>query len=330
MAQKVNVSQICKFLPDGTVPCDGACVTICNGEISFTSFSGASHQGSVSGYTGLGCGDCFLYNHSLTSDTNSTNVGQIRVGSITKAGGNASCSDGYFSGGYPATSPITSSIIKFPYAAEGAGEITYGSVPYAAGGMGTHQSSSTAYISGGGGNPSIPTTGCCLSSFPFANETGTVANIGGLSAPFFSHSSHSSDTHGYLAACCCMRKFSFTSLAETVTGSTTFFKEGSWSTSATHGYSAGGCAASPGNVSIAGIVKYPYSADTNATSVGSLTESLRGSAGFSSTTHGYNAAGTPINLARCIVQKYSFASDENATAVSCTACNKTMSGNIQI
>lgn len=90
----------------------------------------------------------------------------------------------------------------------------------------------------------------------------------------------------------------------------------------TSGYASGGIKAA-GFTGLDTIDKFPFSSDANATDVGNLTVARYGSAGQSSSTHGYTSAGAapqptqpPFqNYGTNIIDKFSFASDANATDV---------------
>jgi len=78
------------------------------------------------------------------------------------------------------------------------------------------------------------------------------------------------------------------------------------------GFSSGGDLGgnSPGKV----IDKFPFSTDANATSVGNLTQGRQGTAGSSSSTHGYSSGGFYYGVTRGL-DKFSMVSDGNATYI---------------
>ena len=100
--------------------------------------------------------------------------------------------------------------------------------------------------------------------------------------------------------------------------------------STAHGYAAGGLERAPSSITVSNVIdKFPFSAQGNSTDVGDLTVARSNcSAGQTSSTHGYAAAGGTggsftnpeygpgcIRTTSNVIDKYPFSSDANATDV---------------
>ena len=85
----------------------------------------------------------------------------------------------------------------------------------------------------------------------------------------------------------------------------------------TSGYSSGGRGWSPGYTQLNFIQKYPYSADSSSTSVGTLTQQRFDGAGQVSSTSGYSSGGwtSPPTVTYTTIDKFPFSTDTNATSV---------------
>lgn len=84
------------------------------------------------------------------------------------------------------------------------------------------------------------------------------------------------------------------------------------------GYSSGGRGwNSPGYAQLNFIQKYPYSADSSSTSVGTLTQQRFDGAGQVSSTSGYSSGGwtSPPTVTYTTIDKFPFSTDTNATSV---------------
>ena len=81
------------------------------------------------------------------------------------------------------------------------------------------------------------------------------------------------------------------------------------------GYTSGGGGYSPPSPYLRNTIdKFPFASNANATDVGDLTQTREGSAGQSSTTHGYTSGGATPTLVNTI-DRFPFASNANATDV---------------
>jgi len=85
--------------------------------------------------------------------------------------------------------------------------------------------------------------------------------------------------------------------------------------SSTHGYTAGGNKLPPAPTDSNTIDRFPFSAATNATDVGDLTQNRMGPSGQSSSTHGYTSTGYIGPPYVNTIDKFPFATNTNATDV---------------
>jgi hypothetical protein len=144
------------------------------------------------------------------------------------------------------------------------------------------------YLSGTfSGSPNwAPLTYSRIERFPFASSSAGSGSIGNLIFKQYNHGATQSATHGYNHGADCPPP-------------------------------AGGNGTNTNNRT---IQKYPFSATSNATSVGTLSESARGigPGGTSSSSHGYTYGGWNGNTTPyrpTLICKFPFASDSNATEV---------------
>ena len=187
-----------------------------------------------------------------------------------------------------------------------------------------YQGSSFAFSAGGGNGPIIYAT---IDRFPFATNTNATSQ-GVISVGRGVGASHSSGSHGYCAGGSPMTnvidKYPFVSplIIGTDVGDLTQSRYGvAGQQSPTHGYSTGGYYSprfTP--VPLANrIDKFPFAADTNATTVGALISRRFGVCGQTSTTDGYTSGGStsPDRLDGIVgtIDKFPTATDANATNV---------------
>jgi hypothetical protein len=266
---------------------------------------------------------------TFSADANATDVGdltQIRRG----IAGISSSISGYAAGGQtrpPPTGFPTAVIDRFPFATDI--NATYVANLYQARYFNAgHQSSTFGYTSGGYSTSPTPAWLNTIDKFPFYSDFAFTSDVGDLTQARFGGSSISSSTHGYHSgggippaptqSVNTIDKFPFSADANaTDVGDLTQARRtggGSYSTS--HGYTAGGFVTSPTPAASAVIDKFPFASDTNATSVGSLTQARRLTAGQSSTVSGYTSGGdTSPSPAVNTIDKFPFAVDASATDV---------------
>jgi hypothetical protein len=181
----------------------------------------------------------------------------------------------------------------------------------------------SGYSSGGfGGSASN-----VIDKFPFANES-TSTDVGDLTKVIQSPAGHSSEIFGYVSSggpaptTNTIEKFPFSSNSNARDVGDLSQARGAQAgqSSFTHGYTSGG--SNPGNpaptVSLNTIDKFPFSADSNATDVGDLTQTRGSGTGHSSTTEGfmagaYSSAQSPTSVNT--IDKFSFAVNNNASDV---------------
>jgi len=266
------------------------------------------YQGSSAGYHVGGVittGPPYAYNgapgniidkYPFSSDANATDVGDLTE-CVQGAGGIASDSDGYRIAGhnwpfskYGSNCVLNAnSIDKMPFASEGnssdVGDVSgcrYGSPGAAA-------SPSHGYFWGGCGYDISPTPYAdanisAIRKFEFAAATYSDSLVG-LKLPYNPSTARNND---YSQAVIPMQ-------------------------STTHAYSAGGAYSGIGDD---GIVKFPFSTDTNATEIGDLAYAVYSGAGASSDSAGYVAGGnSPVAPNSRYIQCHPFASDANAACV---------------
>ena len=164
-----------------------------------------------------------------------------------------------------------------------------------------------------------------IDKFPFSSDT-NATDVGDLTQGNGISSGQSSTTHGYTSGGVpftnVIEKFPFaTDTNGSDVGNLTQARSnlGSGNSSSIHGYASGGFFSPSPVISKNTIDKFPFATDTNATDVGDLTVGRYGSAGQSSTNHGYNSGGSagasPPFTGSNIIDKFPFATDTNATDV---------------
>jgi hypothetical protein len=227
---------------------------------------------------------------------------------------------GYTSGGQlPA---VTNIIDKFPFASDtNASDV--GDLAIARTLVSGISSSTNGYTSGG------PLASNTIDKFPFATDT-NATDVADLTEARDTTTGQSSTASGYTSGgrinptttTNVIDKFPFSvDTNATDVGDLTVSRQFSSGHSyTTHGYVSGGTTTSPAAPGITNVIdKFPFSADSNATDVGDLTQARLGCGGQSSTTHGYVSGGqipapnTPpiVNT----IEKFPFSSDTNATDI---------------
>lgn len=226
---------------------------------------------------------------------------------------------GYTSGGYSTSIPGSSNVIdKFPFTSD-TNATDVGDLTVARYGLSGQSSPTHGFNSGGVWVNTID-------RFPFTTDT-NASDFGDLTVVRMAQAGASSSVNGYAAgsqtpggiANNTVDKFSFsTSSNATDVGDLTQARGAAGQSSSTSGYASGGRSNYPGMTpsfdTSTVIDKFPFATDTNATSVGSLTETRANPVGISSNSYGYSAGGYnpgPVNT----IDKFPFAADSNATDV---------------
>lgn len=314
-----------------------------NTQNSVISVENLSFQGELSGFVSGGYGPPpnvivnVIQKFPFPTDGNATDVGDLAQATFAGAGQSASdYSNGYATSSIrdPSVPPGSpTSIQKFSFVS-GTNAFIVGQTSIVGRQYQTGQSSSTkGYNSGGYTGPSGSPPGTnVIDSFPFATD-GNATDVGDLTVVRHEASGQSSSTHGYTSGgysppaggsgtfSNVIDKFPFATNANaTDVGDLTNFTEPAFpsmsqgatgQSSITFGYHSGG-----GPNTTNKIDKFPFSSDSNSTSVGTLTSARQRSTGQSSTLSGYTSGGisTPgvdVN----IIDKFPFATDGNATDV---------------
>jgi hypothetical protein len=224
---------------------------------------------------------------------------------------------GYTSGGN--LPPSTNVVEKFPFATD-TNSTDHSDLTQARHNPAGHSSEINGYVSGG--TPGVNT----IDKFSFAVNT-NATDVGNLTFGKYAMSGTSSPTHGYTssgfpASSNTIQKFPFSADSNaTDVGDLTqgrAFAGSVGQSSTTFGYHAGGYSGPP-RVTLNTIDKFPFSADSNATDVGDLSEGKESASGQSSSTHGYSSGGfsgsSPPYTFSSVIDKFPFASDTNATNI---------------
>ena len=262
--------------------------------------------------------------YKLDSDRLYFNVGVWKGKSLPAGGGGPTytfqgSNFGYTSGGLVAPSSYINVIDKFPFSSDAnasdVGDLNIGRTWIAG-----QTSTENGYSSGG---RTVAVTGANdIEKFAFSVDA-NATDVGDLSVGRYAVAGQSSSDNGYTSggfappSSNVIDKFPFASDANASdVGDLTLSRR--WSagqSSDINGYSSGGNypgAPHPSTINRNEIDKFPFASDANATDVGDLTLARFGSAGQSSTTHGYTSGGNP-NLNT--IDKFPFVSDTNASDV---------------
>lgn len=250
------------------------------GNLTRSTFASGGQSSSTFGYTPGG-----NYTNSIDKFSFAYNGQATDVGDLTQrrafAAGQSSSVHGYTSGGYfapPGTSLNT--IDKFPFAADGnatdVGDLTL--TRYDAAG---HSSATDGFTSGGllrtGGGPVTRYNNIDRFSFATDNNASDVGDLTQIRAGVMGQSSR---THGYASggnsppSVNTIDKFLFsTSANATDVGDLSLIRGyGTGQSSLASGYASGGDAPSIPSPYVARIDKFPFATDTNATTVGNLSQ----------------------------------------------------------
>ena len=268
-------------------------------------------QGSTSGYASGGYNTTVINKFPFSSDTNSSNVGNLTVGR-QGAAGQSSTSHGYSSG-----DDIGTTIDKFPFSissgtATDVGDLTVGRKHNAGQSSGNH-----GYTSAGQDTPPASDAGSdIIDKFPFSSDA-NATDVGDLTQVRKNVAGQSSTVSGYTSGGGApsrdtVDKFPFSSDANaTDVGNLSQARlSGAGQSSDANGYTAGSYISPPWSLVLT-IDKFPFSTDGNATDVGDLSATRQDSTGNSSTTHGYTSGGSSPGA----IDKFPFSSDANATDV---------------
>ena len=186
---------------------------------------------------------------------------------------------GYAMGGSgDPSATISNSIQKYSFTSDGNGTVSPITLHTKVGNGAGSQSSESGYFSGSiGSGTSYDLSIVNIQKFPFA-EDANGTDVGDLVTPRGASAGNSSETNGYVS---------------------------------------GGFRQNPTPVSYFNqIEKFPFAADANATSVGTLLTTLNYMSGQSSSEYGYVSAGTgPAAPNSNVIQKFPFAADGNAADV---------------
>lgn len=290
-----------------------------------------SFQGTVAGFTSAGYGgspspfinviDKFSF---ATEVSNATDQGDLTVARYGNAG-ISSDSHGYTAGGY-GPSGSSNIIDKFPFAANGnafdVGDLSQ--VTYGGGG-----NSSKQFGIGFSAGSAYPTGTNIIDKIPFATDSNGF-DVGDLTVARGLQAGQTSTTHAYNsggepvsgnAGVNTIDKFPMAAtsyvLATDVGDLTAARGRVCGQSSLTHGYSSGGTPTWPPNASWSAVIdKFPFSSDSNATSVGSLTSARAMGSGTSSTVAGYTGGGsTSQPTTVTTIDKFPFSTDYNAVSV---------------
>ena len=213
---------------------------------------------------------------AFASDGNSSDVGDLVQG-LSQAAPSNSPTHGYTAGGTQVPSTVEDDIQKYAFASSSNATDVGDLVEARFEGASGNQSLAHGYKSGGRDN--IPSGNALdtIERYPFSSDT-NASDVGELTDP------RRQPAHGCTS-------------------------------SENHGYTASGRNA-PGPTVYNMIDKFTFSASTNATDVGDLTQAGHSASTSVSQTHGY-VAGRTVNPSTSsnVIDKFSFATDGNATDV---------------
>lgn len=262
--------------------------------------------------------------YPFSADSNATDLGDLSLGRF----GSASMSSdvhGYTAGGYAPTSS-RNVIDKFKFATNGnatdVGDLS--ETKYTGGGNSCKRVEQGFAVGG-----AYPAGSNVMNRVPFVNDTNAF-DIGDLTVARGLQAAQSSETHGYNsggeptnggAGINTIDKFPMIAtnyvLATDVGDLTQARTRFTGQSSTTHGYSSGGIPVWPSGTFVNTIDKFPFSSDTNATSVGSLSQARGMGGGSSSQVSGYNGGGVipPGYGGSNTIDKFPFATDSSASSV---------------
>lgn len=301
-------------------------------------------QGETFGFVGAGyTAPVYPINvidkYPFSVDSNATDLGDLSLGRF----GSASMSSdlhGYTAGGY--TAPTARNVIdKFKFATNGnatdVGDLS--ETKYTGGG-----NSCKRVAQGFAAGDSLTTGSNVMNRVPFVSDTNAY-DIGDLSVARGLQAAQSSETHGYnsggepvnvAAGVNTIDKFPMIAtnyvLATDVGDLTQARTRFAGQSSTTHGYSSGGIPAWPAATWVNTIDKFPFSSDTNATSVGTLSQARGMGGGSSSQISGYNGGGVipPGYGGSNTIDKFPFATDSSASSVGTLTSGRGLATGFQV
>ena len=301
-------------------------------------------QGTVSGFVNGGWGGptTTLVNvidkFSFAFDQNATDHGDL---TIARYGDSSLSSDthGYTAGGYDGSAG-SNTIDKFAFATNSnaidVGDLTQG--VHNGGG-----NSSKLIAQGFSSGSALPTSSNIIERIPFTTDTNSF-DVGDLTVSRGLQASQTSNTHAYNSGgepsnaspgTNVIDKFPFAAtgyiLATDVGDLTLSRGRTCGQSSLTHGYTSGGSTVwPPGGPFSAVIDKFPFASDSNATSVGNLSDGRAMGAGASSVVSGYTAGGSPTFAVVTTIDKFPFATDASAASVGALTAARSHCAGFQI
>lgn len=282
---------------------------------STTSSGGFSFQGSTYAYAYGGRTPSFVDTVdqvSLTSDADSTDIGESGTSGDFLNGGASSETHGYI------VADTTTAVKKFAFTAATT-SISVGSLTDSDASEGGSASSGDAVYYFGAHNSGA--TYNKLNKIPTASDTDATAQTQGAPAPSYHAAGNSSDSHGYSSGG--YNPYHNTTMKFPFSSDTGFASVGTFSTarawmhgssSTTHGYILGGLHTPP-DTQFNSIEKFTFSSDSNATDVGELTANRLSGGGSQSSTSGYSISGKSLGSYQNTIQKFPFASDTSASNI---------------
>ena len=260
-----------------------------------------------------------LNNDEKIKNDNTTVFSNIIVGTIQREFGTQTLSKGFVSGGVVASVTNQTAIDTFSFASDGNASATGGNLSLAVQAASGNSSGSHGYNSGG---VAVGTPGYVgnIQKFPFAITSGTASDIGNLTLARNNGIGVSDGSSGYTVGGFApgdgirkiIDKFSFATDGNAAdVGELTVAKRlTAGAQSQTHGFIAGGDSVPtvPGDTR-KDILKFAFASPGTSSDVGDLTQHVTGSAGQTSTTHGYRSGGTNTNTPTVtnVIDKFPFA-----------------------
>jgi hypothetical protein len=264
----------------------------------------------------------------VIDDNRVLRVDRMRVTTLSPdfAGIGASATHGYVAGGNTPPPTHSNVIQRFAFASDGnssdVGDLVQGLMQAAPSNSSTH-----GYTAGGSQIPSTVEDDIQKYAFASSSDASDVGDL--VEARFEGMSGNQSLTHGYKCGgrdnipsgnvLDTIERYPFSSDTNASdVGELTFARRLpalGCTSSENHGYAVSG-RDTPGPTVYNVIDKFPFSASTNATDVGDLTQAGHSASTSVSQTHGY-AAGrrTDPSSVKDTIDKFSFATDGNATDV---------------
>ena len=260
-------------------------------------------------------------------DDNTAVFSNIIVGTIQREFGTQTLSKGFVSGGQDGSATNQTAIDTFSFASDGNASATGGNLSLAVTAASGNSSGSHGYSSGGAavGTPGYVDN---IQKFPFAITSGTASDIGNLILKRNNGIGVSDGGSGYTVGGfgpgifgqyppqnnsfrTNIDKFSFAADGNAAeVGELSAAKRlTAGAQSQTHGFIAGGASTAtvPSNTQ-KDILKFAFASPGTTSDVGDLTQLVDGSAGQTSTTHGYRSGGTQSpNTITNVIDKFPFA-----------------------